>query len=192
MPSSERYQSDADCVSAISSLRSGSLVPDPNYDSARDPCHVVFAPPMEIIVTAESEVPDWLRMQEGERPLGPSLDRALSAPLRTPAPQSEHVVDERNRQCSWDSRYNVTRMTLLDPPLCDDIPMFWNPVPSTEKSMMTVETIAALGSSMSDEEDENVGITITRERRVSLAKLFWLFRGSQRTVRLRRSRGCFT
>lgn len=191
MPSSERYQSDADCKSAISSLRSGSLVPDPNYDSARDPCHVVFAPPMEIIVTAESEVPDWLCIQEGVRPLGSSLDRASSAPFSAPAPQSEQM-DERNRQCSWDSRYNVTRMTLLDPPLGDDIPMVWNPVPSTEKSMMTVETITALGSSMSDEEDETVGIAKTRERRVSLAKLFWVFRGSQRTVRLRRSRGCFT
>ena len=51
--------------SDVSSLESGSIRPNVDYDPARDPRHFTFIPPLSIVITVKGkvEVPEWLRIE---------------------------------------------------------------------------------------------------------------------------------
>lgn len=190
MPFSERVEVDVDCVSAISTLAYESIIPNRYSDPGRDPPPSIFVPPLEIVVSTEDNVPDWLRLDEGELRHGPIVERASLSPS-SPTQGFE-------RQISWESRCDDDSGPRLDE-LDNDAPMFLDSrLPPFDrvrgkKSLVTVDTLAACGSSMSDGEDEVVEVVVKKERGSFLrATYVSVFHGRRRDVRLTRSHGLFT
>jgi hypothetical protein len=190
MSFSDTVEVDVDCVSAISTLAYESIIPDRRNDPGRDQPPSIFVPPLEIVVSNEDEVPDWLRLEEGELLQGTSVERV---PLSHSSPTQgiEHEI-------SWESRCDDHSGPRLDE-LDDDIPVFFNstiPYPDRfrgKKSTINVETIAAFGSLMNGGEDGILEATVRKERGSFLrATYVSVFHGRRTDVRLTRSQGLFT
>ncbi len=176
--------SDLDCdnQSEVSPLQCGSISPNLDYDPARDPRDLIFIPPSQIFVQGKIAVPQWLRLDTCD---------LVSSTFK----EKFSTFDDLRQQVSWDSLVGDTVVT--NQWKVGDIYLQGNAQVSPELCRCAKSTNSTLRTSptdLSSDEDESVRIEIAPESvpaadRLSLTSIF---NRRRRSIRLRRSRGCFT
>lgn len=201
-PTGNHDITDVDDKSDVSSLQCGSIPPNPDYDPARDPSTFSFVPPLEILVEAKVEIPDWLRPDTCEPTTRPALSRVSSAPSNL----CVNTTDIR-RQVSWDSRCldsrDILRITpgqMMEPRIYEnDQKQQHQEIFRSAKSTTSASTLHTSPTddlSFDEKDGESAGLEIVPERKTMEVKLFVvrlpIFHKRRRNVNLKRARGCLT